>query len=85
MPANLTHPYWEAGSRFKQARTAPEKIKILEEMLAMIPKHKGNEKLRDQLKNRMDGLNEGFSPRHKYRGFPLLADLTAAPVFKRIS
>jgi hypothetical protein len=58
MPANLTPEYLEAEAKFKQAKTTPEKIKSLEVMLAVIPKHKGTEKLRGQLKSRMAKLKE---------------------------
>ena len=58
MPANLTPQYLEAELRFKQAKNTPEKIKALEVMMAIIPKHKGTEKLRAQLKARMAKLKE---------------------------
>ncbi|OGP90164.1 MAG: hypothetical protein A2156_12465 [Deltaproteobacteria bacterium RBG_16_48_10] len=58
MPANLTPQYLDAELKFKQARTTPEKIKALEVMMAIIPKHKGTEKLRAQLKTRMAKLKE---------------------------
>jgi len=58
MPANLTPEYLEAEAKFKQAKTIPEKIKALEVMMAVIPKHKGTEKLRGQLKSRMAKLKE---------------------------
>ena len=58
MPANLTPQYLEAEAKFKQAKTTPEKIKALEVMMAIIPKHKGTEKLRAQLKSRMAKLKE---------------------------
>jgi len=58
MPANLTPQYLEAELRFKQAKTAEEKIKALEVMMAIIPKHKGTEKLRAQHKARMAKLKE---------------------------
>jgi len=58
MPANLTPQYLEAEAKFKQAKTVPEKIKALEIMMAVIPKHKGTEKLRGQLKSRMAKLKE---------------------------
>src|SRR4030067_2070705 len=57
-PANLTPQYLDAELKFKQARTTPEKIKALEVMMAIIPKHKGTEKLRAQLKTRMAKLKE---------------------------
>lgn len=58
MPANLTPQYLEAELKFKQAKTTPEKIKALEVMMAIIPKHKGTERLRGQLKSRMAKLKE---------------------------
>jgi hypothetical protein len=53
MPANLTPQYLEAERRFRLAKTAPEKIEALEEMMAVIPKHKGTEKLRADIKRRL--------------------------------
>jgi ribosome-interacting GTPase 1 len=63
MPANLTPQYLEAELKFKQARTTPEKIKALEVMMAVIPKHKGTERLRGQLKSRMAKLKEELQRR----------------------
>ncbi|HYA93776.1 MAG TPA: GTPase [Thermodesulfobacteriota bacterium] len=63
MPANLTPQYLEAELKFKQAKTAPEKIKALEVMMAVIPKHKGTERLRGQLKSRMAKLKEELQRR----------------------
>ena len=53
MPANLTPQYLEADRRFRQAKTAAEKISALEDMLALIPKHKGTEKMQADLKRRL--------------------------------
>src|SRR4030043_10483 len=58
MPANLTPDYLEAEVKFKQAKTTDEKIRALEIMMAVIPKHKGTEKIRAQLKSRMAKLKE---------------------------
>src|SRR4030042_1223007 len=58
MPANLTPQYLEAEANFKQAKTIEEKIKALEVMMAVIPKHKGTEHLRGQLKSRMAKLRQ---------------------------
>ena len=58
MPANLTPDYLEAEAKFKQAKTTDEKIRALETMMAVIPKHKGTEKIRAQLKSRMAKLKE---------------------------
>lgn len=53
MPANLTPEYLEAEERFKSAVSIPEKIAALEEMLRVIPKHKGTEKMQADLKRRL--------------------------------
>src|SRR5882724_9906821 len=58
MPANLTPQYMEAEQRFKRAATVPERIAALEEMMAVIPKHKGTEKLQDELKKKMSALRK---------------------------
>src|SRR5512136_1248821 len=63
MPANLTPQYLDAKLKFKQAKTTPEKIKALELMMAVIPKHKGTEKIRAQLKSRMAKLKEELQRR----------------------
>jgi uncharacterized protein len=58
MPANLTLQYKEAEARFRRAATHPEKIDALREMLALLPKHKGTEKLHADLKHRLAKLEE---------------------------
>ena len=63
MPANLTPQYLEAEAKFKQAKSVPEKVKALEVMMAIIPKHKGTERLRGQLKSRMAKLKEELQKR----------------------
>ncbi|UCH96233.1 MAG: 50S ribosome-binding GTPase [Candidatus Aminicenantes bacterium] len=56
MPANLSPEYFDAEKRLKTATTPEEKLSILEEMLSVIPKHKGTEKLQAQLKTRISKL-----------------------------
>jgi hypothetical protein len=56
MPANLTPQYLGADKRFKQAKTSEEKIACLQEMYALIPKHKGTEKMRADIKTRLSKL-----------------------------
>ncbi len=58
MPANLTPQYLKAEERYKQAKTEPEKLLALEEMLATIPKHKGTEKLQADIKQRISRLKK---------------------------
>jgi ribosome-interacting GTPase 1 len=58
MPANLTPDYLKAEQWFKTATTNEEKILALEKMLAVIPKHKGTEKLQADLRRKMSKLKE---------------------------
>lgn len=58
MPANLTPVYYEAEKRFRAARTVPEKIAAVEEMLAVMPKHKGTDHLKADLRRRIAKLNQ---------------------------
>jgi len=63
MPANLTPAYKEAEARFRNAVTREEKIAGLEEMLRVIPKHKGTDKLQADLRSRLSKLRR--EPRKK--------------------
>ena len=53
MPANLPPPYFEAEKRYREGKTSEEKIEALEEMLMIMPKHKGTDKLRADLRKRI--------------------------------
>ncbi len=56
MPANLPPQYFEVEKRYREARSASEKLRYLEEMLAIMPKHKGTDKLRADLRKRISQL-----------------------------
>jgi ribosome-interacting GTPase 1 len=58
LPANLTPVYHAAEERFRQAKTKEEKIAALEEMLAVIPKHKGTDHLQADIKKRIAKLRD---------------------------
>jgi small GTP-binding protein len=58
MPANLPPQYFEAEENFRQAKNPLEKIAALEEMLAIMPKHKGTDHLRAKLRARIAKLTE---------------------------
>jgi hypothetical protein len=58
MPANLPPQFKEAEERYRQAKTTPEKISALEEMLAIIPHHKGTDKMIAQLRKRLSQHKE---------------------------
>ena len=58
MPANLPPQYFEAEKNFRSAKYPPEKIAALEEMLAIMPKHKGTDHLRGELRRRIAKLTQ---------------------------
>lgn len=72
MPANLTPQYKEAEERFRKATTREEKLVALREMLALLPKHKGTEKIQADLRRRLAKLEEEVESAHK--GGPTRAD-----------
>jgi ribosome-interacting GTPase 1 len=53
MPANLPPQYYEAEKRYRRAKTPQEKIAALEEMFSIMPKHKGTDKLRAELRTKI--------------------------------
>lgn len=65
MPANLTPQYYAAEESFKKAVSIEEKITALEEMLAVIPKHKGTEKIRADLRRRLSRLRRDRAKKPK--------------------
>jgi ribosome-interacting GTPase 1 len=56
MPTNLPPEYFDAEKRYRTASTSAEKLACIEEMLAIIPKHKGTDKLRADLRKRVSKL-----------------------------
>ena len=63
MPTNLPPQYFEAEKAFRQAKTPQEKIEALENMLAIMPKHKGTDHLRGELRARIAKLSEEMERR----------------------
>jgi ribosome-interacting GTPase 1 len=53
MPANLSPEYHRAEERLRAAKSVSEKIDALEEMLRVIPKHKGTDHMQADLKSRI--------------------------------
>lgn len=56
MPTNLPADYFNAEERFRSATTPEDKIKYLEEMMSTIPKHKGTDHLRSDLRKKLSKL-----------------------------
>lgn len=78
MPANLTPQYLEAEKRFRAAKTVEEKMAALEEMLAVIPKHKGTDHLQGDLKRRLAKLRAEAEQAHRRRGFSIAVEREGA-------
>ncbi|MCE1188427.1 MAG: TGS domain-containing protein [Ignavibacteria bacterium] len=53
MPTNLPPEYFHIEKEYRSAKTVAEKIRHLEAMLSVIPKHKGTDKLRADLRSRL--------------------------------
>ena len=58
MPANLTPEYFKAEKWYKSAATNDEKILALERMLAVMPKHKGTDHLKADLRKKLSKLKD---------------------------
>ena len=56
MPTNLPPEYFAAERKFREAESTSEKISALEELLTTIPKHKGTDKLRAELRRKLSKL-----------------------------
>lgn len=56
MPTNLPPEYFELEKRFKLANSAAEKAACLEEILSVIPKHKGTDHLRADYRRQLSRL-----------------------------
>ncbi len=59
MPTNLPPEYFKIEKRYKSATSQAEKIATLEEMMTVVPKHKGTDKLRADLRKRISKLKAG--------------------------
>jgi ribosome-interacting GTPase 1 len=58
MPTNLPAEYYEAEERYRAAATPSERIIALEALISTVPKHKGTDKLRADLRRRLSKLKD---------------------------
>jgi ribosome-interacting GTPase 1 len=65
MPINAGIEFAKANEEYLRASTAEERLKALKLMLSTAPKHKGAEKLRNQLKQRYAGLKKELEKEKK--------------------
>ena len=68
MTTNAGPEYREAEARYRAAVTREEKLAALEEMLRVVPKHKGTEKLCADLKSRISKLRQAPGKKEGPRG-----------------
>ena len=81
MPTNLPPDYFAAEEKFRAARSVEEKIAYLDEMISIVPKHKGTDHLRADLRRRMSQLKSGESgakSRGSHQGSPFHIDREGA-------
>jgi uncharacterized protein len=69
MPTNLPPEYYKIEERFREARTNEEKAALLEDMLSVIPKHKGTDHLRADLRRKLSKLKDSTVARGKVGRF----------------
>jgi len=60
MPANLPPQYYELERDYKAERDPREKLRLAQELLAMMPKHKGTDKLQADLKAKISKLKKSI-------------------------
>ena len=65
MPANLPPQYFEAEKEYRNAKTIEEKIHALKKMLAIMPKHKGTDKLQAEIRAKISKLQEELENQKK--------------------
>jgi small GTP-binding protein len=78
MPANLPPHYFEAEKAFREAKDPLEKIAALEEMLAIMPKHKGTDHLRAELRSRIAKLTQQAAKKSGARRASLMIEKEGA-------
>ncbi len=68
MPTNVTPEYMAAEEEYRQAETPKEKLRALENMLSLIPKHKGTEKMQMQIKRKISKLKKEMETKPRKMG-----------------
>jgi ribosome-interacting GTPase 1 len=70
MPANLPPQYYELEREYRREKDPREKLRLAQELLAIMPKHKGTDKLQADLKAKISKLKaqvEGSAKKHGAR------------------
>lgn len=58
MPTNLPPDFFNLEKQFRDAETTEEKIELLQKMYSVVPKHKGTDHLRADMRRRLAKLNQ---------------------------
>ena len=58
MPTNLPPEYYDAEERYRAAETQEERIRRLEELISTVPKHKGTDHLRADLRRKLSKMKD---------------------------
>jgi ribosome-interacting GTPase 1 len=83
MPTNVTPEYKRAEDAYRAAKTVDEKIERLQEMISVLPKHKGTDHLYADLKRRLAKLKlqlEASGGKRGNRGIDFVRDGAAQVV-----
>jgi len=78
MPANLPPQYFEAEKKFRSAKDPVDKKAALEEMLAIMPKHKGTDHLRADLRRKIAKLTQAAEKKAATQRASMLIDKEGA-------
>jgi len=68
MPTNLPPDYFDLERQFREAESTAEKISLLEKMYSIVPKHKGTDHLRADLRRQLSKLKEEAQKTRKKHG-----------------
>lgn len=68
MPTNLPPDYYEVEKRYRAASDPAEKAALLEQMYALVPKHKGTDHLRADMRRQLSRLNQEAQAQKKKGG-----------------
>jgi len=66
MPTNLPPEYFDIEKQYRAAQTTEEKIALLEELMSVVPQHKGTDKLRADLRKRLSKLRSASQTRRSF-------------------
>ena len=68
MPANLPPQYYELEREFRACKDSQEKLRMAQELLRIMPKHKGTDKLQADMKAKISQLRKDIDERHHQAG-----------------